>query len=175
MIKPPILFTSLLILTGSGTHGFLQRNQHHPFGVHQHRSNELNVPLSHAEASSHCRLPSPTKTALSDTLTAGVFDPLIEAELCTTMAHVALDFTSIVSPSRSIMRLFAVIGRVFAISADYLPDHSIHTEELMIQIFLLSLALRELVSDKIGEQLTAASGNATTSSSTSSLKSNTTK
>lgn len=92
---------------------------------------------------------------MSDGVAAGVFDPLIEAELCTTMAHVALDFTSLASPSRSVIRLFAVIGRVFAISADYLPDHSIHTEELMIQIFLLSWALRELVSDKIGALVTS--------------------
>ena len=75
-------------------------------------------------------------------------DSAVEAELCTTLAHVALDFTGLVSPSRSIMRLFTVIGRVFAISADYLPDHSIHTEEIFIQGFLLTLALRELLSDR---------------------------
>lgn len=84
--------------------------------------------------------------ALSESL-----DPTIEAELCTTMAHVALDFTGLVSPSRSIVRLLSVVGRLFAISADYLPDHSIHTEELMIQVFLLSLALRELFSDRLGK------------------------
>lgn len=48
------------------------------------------------------------------------------------------------------MRHFAVLGRVFAITADYLvPDQSIHTEELMIQVFLLSMALRELFSDTV--------------------------
>lgn len=77
-------------------------------------------------------------------------DPTVEAELCTTIAHVALDFTGLMSPSKGIMRLFAVIGRLFAISADYLPDHSIHTEELTIQIFLLALALRELLSERFG-------------------------
>jgi hypothetical protein len=63
-------------------------------------------------------------------------DPSVEAELCTTMAHMALDFTGLMSPSKSIIRLFAVIGRLLAISADYLPDHSIHSEEFIIQGFL---------------------------------------
>jgi hypothetical protein len=78
------------------------------------------------------------------------FDPSVEAELCTTMAHVALDFTGLMSPSKSIIRLFSVVGRLFAISADYLPDHSIHSEEVMIQGILLALALRELISERIG-------------------------
>jgi hypothetical protein len=77
-------------------------------------------------------------------------DPSVEAELCTTMAHMALDFTGLMSPSKSIIRLFAVIGRLLAISADYLPDHSIHSEEFIIQGFLLALALRELVSERLG-------------------------
>jgi hypothetical protein len=64
------------------------------------------------------------------------------------MAHLALDFSGFVMcPSRSWLRLFAVLGRVFVISADYVVDHSIHTEELMIQLFLMSMALKELLSE----------------------------
>jgi hypothetical protein len=70
-------------------------------------------------------------------------DPAVEAEVCSTMAHLALDFTSFLSiPSRSVLRVLSVMGRLFAISADYLPDHNIHPEELMIQVILLSIALR---------------------------------
>jgi hypothetical protein len=76
-------------------------------------------------------------------------DPFLEAELFAGLAHVALDFTGFLSPSKSLIRLFSVVGRVFAISADYLPDHSIHTEELVIQIFLIGIAMKDLVYDKL--------------------------
>lgn len=73
-----------------------------------------------------------------------VVDPYLEAESLTVMAHLALDFSGFVlSPSRSLFRLAAVLGRIFAISADYVVDHSIHTEELMIQLFLITMALKE--------------------------------
>jgi hypothetical protein len=78
------------------------------------------------------------------------FDPTLEAESLTVMAHLALDFSGFVlSPSRSLLRLFAVLGRICAISADYIADHSIHTEELMIQLFLISVAVKEWVSDGV--------------------------
>jgi hypothetical protein len=87
-----------------------------------------------------------------------VVDPSVEAESLTVLAHLALDFSGLMSPSRSLLRLFAVLGRVFAMSADYLYDHNIYTEELFIQMFLISVALKELFFD----------GNATTTSSTNS-------
>ena len=75
--------------------------------------------------------------------------PYLEAEVLQGMAHVALDFTSMFSPSRSSIRLATIVGRVFALSADYLPDHLIHPEELMIQLFLMGVAMRELIQDAI--------------------------
>ena len=149
MKKPTILCSTLLLLSTMGnTHGFLQKRRQ-SFVRTAPTSTSGSFQTESREGSTS------TTTALSDMVSTVAFDPLVEAELCTTMAHVALDFTSLASPSRSLIRLFAVIGRVFAISADYLPDHSIHTEELMIQIFLLSWALRELVSDKVGAFVTA--------------------
>jgi hypothetical protein len=75
-------------------------------------------------------------------------DPSLEAEVLTGMVHVTMDFTGILfTPPRSMLRLFPVIGRIFAISADYIVDHSIHPEELMIQLFLICVALREYLSD----------------------------
>jgi hypothetical protein len=82
-------------------------------------------------------------------LSSVIANPSVEAESLTVLAHVALDFSGFVmSPSRSLLRLFTVIGRVFAISADYVADQTIHTEELIIQLFLISVAIKELLSEK---------------------------
>jgi len=130
-MKSTIIFTILYGLTffNSACHGFVRRHAfHHLPSSKESYSHEVTTDLKAVEEP---------------------FDPMIEAELCSTMAHVALDFTGLLSPSKSIVRLFSVVGRVFAISADYLPDHSIHTEELIIQIFLLSLSLRELLTERV--------------------------
>lgn len=71
----------------------------------------------------------------------------IEAEVLTTMAHVTMDFGGFLNPSKNILRCFTVLGRVFVISADYILDHSIHTEELMIQLILMVIAIREIIVD----------------------------
>ena len=70
------------------------------------------------------------------------------------------------SPSRSLLRLFAVLGRVFAMSADYIQDHRIYTEELLIQLFMISLALKELFFD--GANATATTTASTNNSPTTS-------
>ena len=71
----------------------------------------------------------------------------VEAEVLTTMAHVTMDFGGFLNPSKNLLRYFTVLGRVFVISADYISDHSIHTEELMIQIILMVIAIREIIVD----------------------------
>ena len=65
------------------------------------------------------------------------------AELLQGMAHMALDFSGFVTPSRHIIRACAVVGRLCCLSADYLPDHSIHPEEFAIQVLLMGIALRD--------------------------------
>ncbi|KAL3942925.1 MAG: hypothetical protein SGBAC_002953 [Bacillariaceae sp.] len=82
------------------------------------------------------------------TTAATTTSPLVEAEVLTDMAHVALDFSGMLSPSKSMMRLYSIFGRIFALSADYLPDHVIHPEELMIQAFLICVTMRELIQSK---------------------------
>jgi hypothetical protein len=72
-------------------------------------------------------------------------DPTVEAGLLTGMAHVMLDFSGFVNPSKRELRLFALIGRLLVLSADYLPDHLIKPEELVVQLFLLSITMKELV------------------------------
>jgi hypothetical protein len=74
-----------------------------------------------------------------------VEDPTVEAGVLSGMAHAALDFSAFFNPSRQMLRLFAVVGRLFVISADYLPDHSINQGELAIQLVLLSLTMKDLV------------------------------
>ena len=97
---------------------------------------------------------SPLMTILPSILTSvstgGIVpvDTSVGAEVLTDMAHFSLDFAGLVSPSRSLVRVCAVIGRIFAISADYLPDHSIHTEELLIQLLLISIATKDLIMGK---------------------------
>lgn len=80
-------------------------------------------------------------------------DPVILAEILNDMSHVALDFANtlfgqIFSNSRTactysrnvIIRGAAIIGRLFALSADYLPDHRVVPEELVFQMVMLTLA-----------------------------------
>lgn len=87
-------------------------------------------------------------------ITPNAASPLFEAEVLTDMAHVALDFSGLLSPSRSVMRLYSIIGRFFALGADYIPDHLIHPEELMIQFFLICVTLRDLIQEKLNPTTT---------------------
>ena len=75
----------------------------------------------------------------------GVADPKVEAGFFAGMSHLALDFSSMLNPSKQILRLCSVAGRVFVICADYLPDHSIQPTEFGIQILLLSLAMKDFL------------------------------
>lgn len=70
-------------------------------------------------------------------------DPLIEAQVLTGLAHVALDSAGVSShinnrPSHELLRLVAVAGRIF----DWPP---INTNEVMMQVLLICVALKELV------------------------------
>lgn len=84
-------------------------------------------------------------------------DPSIEAEMLNDMAHMAMDFSVFLTPPKSgVYRFLSVIGRLFTILADYLPDHSIHSEELLIQLFLLTLSVKDLLPLFWGEEDAAA-------------------
>lgn len=83
----------------------------------------------------------------SSSTAATTASPLVEAEVLTDMAY-ALDFSGMLSPSKSMMRLYSIFGRIFALSADYLPDHVIHPEELMIQAFLICMTMQKLIQSK---------------------------
>ena len=69
----------------------------------------------------------------------------LETEVLTDVSHVVLDFSSFLTPSKSVLRLCSVVGRVLILSVDYLPDHRINPEELAIQLFLLAVSLKDIL------------------------------
>ena len=88
-----------------------------------------------------------TTTTTTTAMNVAAISADLEAEVLTTMAHVTMDFTGLASPSKSLLRMFTVIGRIMVISADYICDNSIHPEELVIQLFLMSVAIKDMIVD----------------------------
>ena len=107
----------------------------------------------------------PTTTTLHiqaspETIIATTDDPIVfESELLYDMAHIALDLTPLGSASKVLVRVSAIVGRLFVMLADYLPDHSLHPEELGIQLFLLGVALKELLQLKKQQEEETLAGN----------------
>jgi hypothetical protein len=161
-INSGILTFFLLMLSVPNTSGFIQRQNHGPafgitsvdrrtMGIQHHNSNRSlsGSSLSEDLATSNVT-PFSTTTILAMITTnteALVEDPLLGSQVLADMAHVALDIAPkmMTSVSKAILPFIAVLGRVFVISADYLPDRSIHPEELIIQMFLLGMAIKDLV------------------------------
>jgi hypothetical protein len=85
-----------------------------------------------------------TDNAVVVGLTSLLASPLIEAEVLNDMA-LALDLARFFGPANLTIRVAAVLGRIAAMGADYLPDHFMNTEELVFQCFMLSLAWMALV------------------------------
>lgn len=71
-----------------------------------------------------------------------------ESELLNDAAHVALDFSGIFRPSKSTMRMFSIGGRLLGLLADYIPDHTVHVEEVLIQLFFICMTGQELLEDE---------------------------
>jgi hypothetical protein len=83
--------------------------------------------------------------SMLSTTSSTLLDPNVEAEVLTDVSHLALDFTSLLNLlPKSLLKKTSVIGRVLVILADYIPDHSIHPEELVIQLFMLGWAIKNL-------------------------------
>ncbi|GAX22387.1 hypothetical protein FisN_8Hh369 [Fistulifera solaris] len=70
---------------------------------------------------------------------------LMEAKLFTGMAHLTLDLAAFVSRGTAWLRLGAVMGRLFVIGADYIPDHSVNTDEFVFQVSMMSISLIGLI------------------------------
>ncbi|KAL7435254.1 hypothetical protein ACHAXM_004549 [Skeletonema potamos] len=72
-------------------------------------------------------------------------DPHLEAEVLTDVSHVALDFTTLLSPNTAVIRLFTLVGRVLVISSDYIQDQYISPDEWVFQLFMLALSTRSFL------------------------------
>jgi len=65
---------------------------------------------------------------------------LFEQEIFSGMAHLTLDIATLIARGTAILRLTTVVGRLFAMGADYIPDEIIQPEELVFQICMLMIS-----------------------------------
>jgi hypothetical protein len=81
----------------------------------------------------------------STTSSATMLSPDVEAEVLTAMSHMVMDFSGFFGPSKPLLRLCSVLGRILVIGADYLPDQNVQPGELAIQLVLLAINLNDVV------------------------------
>ena len=65
-----------------------------------------------------------------------------EAQIFGDMAHFLLDFATLCTPEIIIIRLLILLGRIFSILSDYVPDHTMTTDELFFQFSMLAIATK---------------------------------
>jgi len=66
---------------------------------------------------------------------------LFEQEFFSGMAHLTSDIATLIARGTAILRFTMVVGRLFAMGADYVPDEMIQPEELVFQICMLIISL----------------------------------
>ncbi len=66
-------------------------------------------------------------------------DNNIQAEVFADLAHIFLDLATFFTPDTIILRLFVVIGRLFSILSDYIPDQKMSPEEFIFQCKLFNV------------------------------------
>jgi hypothetical protein len=109
--------------------------------LHQRMEKTLRFPKS-----SSTRLfvsPLRTTTAAAGSVIASMLitaDPAVEAHVLSDVAHVGLDLAVFMGQGVLALRLAAVLGRLCAMGADYLPDHTIIPEELVFQLAMLAFS-----------------------------------
>ena len=67
-------------------------------------------------------------------------NPFVVGEILTDLSHVFLDLITLWGPNAVVVRLFAVIGRVLCVLADFVPDGAMNPEEVVFQGFMLAVA-----------------------------------
>jgi hypothetical protein len=87
-------------------------------------------------------------------------DPQLEAEVLSDVSHVALDFTTWLTPNTAVIRLFALVGRVLVLSSDYIQDHYISPDEWIFQLFMLALSTRSFLRS-VSPMIAVAASNST--------------
>ncbi|GKY94528.1 hypothetical protein MPSEU_000418500 [Mayamaea pseudoterrestris] len=113
-------------------------------------------------ASATIALPIMATAAAQALLHGSSHNPAVEAEVLTDLAHVTLDVATLFGPSKLGIRLSSIIGRLFVIAADYVPDHTIVAEEMIFQSIMLGLAAFGFCRSAL-PMLLAAGSNGTTS------------
>ena len=95
-------------------------------------------------------LPTPSTTFIGEALSMvqghspKLMNPSIDSDALSDVSQVVVDFSSYFRPSIFAYVMFNVFGRFMAIYADYLPDHTIHADKLLIQILYLFQTLDEI-------------------------------
>jgi hypothetical protein len=106
--------------------------------------------------------PLRTTTAAAGSVIASTLiinDPAVEAHVLTDVAHVGLDLAVFMGQGVLALRLAAVLGRLCAMGADYLPDHTIIPEELVFQTAMLAFSCLGLLRAAILPSAAAAAKN----------------
>ena len=90
-----------------------------------------------------------TVAAAATTTLSSLPDPTLtqEAHLLAELSHVGLDFATFLFGGTGVvaLRAAAVVGRVCALGADYVPDHMVFADELVFQLFMLGVSMMALV------------------------------
>ena len=76
-----------------------------------------------------------------------ISSPEIESQFLEDMAHVALDFSGFFRPTKKAGQLYSIGGRLMSLMADYLPDHAIRGEDLLVHLFFMGMTLKEMLVD----------------------------
>ena len=113
----------------------------------------------------HSFTTAPITTQRQQSSLSMMLGPDIEAQVLTTMAHVTMDFPGMMKPTKTettptttttesaarvpsktvVLPFLLVVGRVMVIASDYILDHSIHPEELLIQLVLMSASMKDIL------------------------------
>ena len=103
------------------------------------------TPLHMGMEPSSFMIASPLFSGVALAPTISKLDPFLQAELFQDAAHFALDFASLLGPATLAIRFLAVIGRIFVMASDYVPDHTMMPEELLFQMAMLFISSAALV------------------------------
>lgn len=86
-----------------------------------------------------------TISTVTDMISSYLSDPNLEAQIEASvfadLAHICTDFVNVITESTAVVRLSIVMGRIFTIAADWLPDHYIRKNDLSFDIVLVTLSL----------------------------------
>ena len=107
--------------------------------LNRRRSLQMTIPLAD-QAAEIAQQASIHLSLLAPVLTSSMERKEIEAEILGDMSHVLTDVAPFLGAPTLIFRLSMLVGRVFAMASDYVPDQLIVKDELFFQLPLLGLS-----------------------------------